>query len=156
MKNVLGIDPGPVQSGYVITTDYVPVESGKIYNSEILEIVKAGMYTDIVVEMLSCYGKAIGAETLETAIWIGRLIEATETSPTLIYRRSVKMNLTGSNATKDHDVIEALKERFGQKGTKKAPGTLYGLKADAWQAYALVVTYLDNPPELAVFDYGHT
>jgi hypothetical protein len=50
---------------------------------------------------------------------------------------------------KDSNIRQSLVDRFAPgernygKGTKAKPGFFYGFAADAWQAYALGVTYLD-------------
>lgn len=47
----------------------------------------------------------------------------------------------------DTMVVRALKEKYGQKGTKANPGFFYGMSKDAWQAFALaayVVEYEDE------------
>ncbi len=57
---------------------------------------------------------------------------------------------------KDRNVTQALVDRFsysrhkakGGSGVKADPGYFYGFKKDIWQAFAVGVTYLDNPPEL--------
>jgi hypothetical protein len=41
-------------------------------------------------------------------------------------------------------LIRVLKDRFGEKGTKKNPGLTYGLIADMWQAFAIAVMAYDN------------
>ena len=42
---------------------------------------------------------------------------------------------------------QALKDRFGDKGTKKKPGHFYGFSKDIWQAYALGVYWIDTQKE---------
>jgi hypothetical protein len=150
---VLAIDPGNVESAYVVMNeDYKPVEFGKVENSTLHTIVKYhDDYDRLVIEMVASYGMAVGKEVFETVFWIGRFFEAgimlTFPMPTRVFRQEVKLNLCRDSRAKDSNIIQALKDRFGEKGTKKAPGWFYGFKADCWQAYALGVTYLDKAKE---------
>jgi len=64
-----------------------------------------------------------------------------------IPRRDVKLALCNSARAKDGDVRRAIMERFGGsecKGTKAAPGPLYGIKADEWQALGVCLTFADR------------
>jgi hypothetical protein len=57
------------------------------------------------------------------------------------------MNLCNSMKAKDSNIRQALIDRFGEVGVKKAPGWFYGFKKDVWAAYAVGVTYLDKIKE---------
>ena len=84
----------------------------------------------VVIEAIASYGMAVGAEVFETCIWIGRFYEALSqySEPARVYRKDVKMNLCGQTRAKDSNIIQALKDRFGDKGTKSKPGWFYGFK----------------------------
>jgi hypothetical protein len=45
---------------------------------------------------------------------------------------------------KDSNIRQALIDRFGEPGTKKVPGLLYGIKKDEWSALALGVFWHDT------------
>lgn len=151
---LLAIDPGNKESAYVIMDEnYKPIKFGKLDNydliSEVVIISEFADYKpdamDFAIEMVASYGMAVGAEVFETVFWIGRFWEAAFgfKERTKIYRKDEKMNLCGSMKAKDSNIIQALKDRFGDKGTKKNPGWFYGFSKDIWQAYAVGVTYLD-------------
>ena len=155
---ILAIDPGSLESGYVITyDDLVVVEKGKEKNESIIDIIKVCVdaydVEDIAIEMVASYGMPVGAEVFETCVWIGRFqqccIESLGIEPKFIFRKDEKMNLCGSMKAKDSNIIQALIDRFAPntpnkgKGTKKEPGWFYGFKKDIWQAYAVAVTYHD-------------
>ena len=89
----------------------------------------------------------VGQEVFETCVWIGRFIQASRKETQLIYRKDVKLNICNSMKATDASIIKALKDRFGDKGTKANPGWFYGFSKDVWQAYALGVTYLDKERE---------
>lgn len=145
---ILAIDPGNIESAYVImeSETYVPVDFAKTKNEELLEKLRQTFYCT-VIEMVACYGMAVGKEVFDTCVWIGRFDEAMGSASILMVRKEVKMNLCGTNKAKDGNIIQALKDRFGDKGTKANPGFFYGFKADCWQAYALGVTYIDKLKE---------
>ena len=152
---ILAIDPGTTESAYVImdSETYKPLEFGKIENIKILDIIINNDFSEVVIEMISSYGMAVGKEIFETVFWIGRFYEyarQTSVEPQRMLRKDVKMNLCNSTRAKDSNIIQALVDKFAYnvpnrgKGYKKSPAWFYGFKADIWQAYALGVTYIDN------------
>jgi hypothetical protein len=66
--------------------------------------------------------------------------EVAEGRAELVFRRDVKLHLCGSARAKDPNIRQALLDRFGPVGTKKAPGPLYGVKSHIWSALAVAVT----------------
>ena len=95
--------------------------------------------------MIASYGMAVGATVFETVFWIGQFYAAAQqyNNRSRIKRMDVKMNLCHTSRAKDGNIRQALIDRFGIVGTKKAPGWFYGFKADMWAAYAVGVTYAD-------------
>ena len=115
---------------------------------ELAEELKAGPCL-LVIEMLECFGMPVGASTLETAVWIGRLISAWGGQYTLIGRRTIKLSLCKSPAARDSNVRQALLDRYGLPGTKKKPGPTYGYRRDMWSALAVATAYADRLAEAA-------
>lgn len=134
-------------------------------NEEILRQLRAGSApVQFVFEGVSSYGKAIGAETIGTALKIGEMIGTIETrrrelgdpDPVIVLRRVVAAHLVGARKkgqpTMDSMIAAAVRERFGGMGasrsdvcgTKKNPGPLYGFKQDIWQAAGLAVAYIEG------------
>ena len=150
---LLAIDAGSTESAYVLCNDkYEILDKGKVNNDEMLTIVQSGGYDVLVLEMVACYGMAVGKEVFDTCVWIGRFWQASTTEErAYIYRKDEKMNLCNSMRAKDSNIRQALIDRFAKfdfkngKGTKKKQDTFYGFKADMWAAYAVAVTYLDMP-----------
>jgi len=139
------IDPGPVESAYVIWDGERILEKGKVPSERVLPLI--GMNDGdcrIVCEMIACYGMAVGAEVFETCVWIGRYLEKAQGDMARIKRGEVKMHLCHSMKAKDSNIRQALIDRFGAPGTKKAPGLTFGLSGDMWAAFAVAVTYHDN------------
>jgi hypothetical protein len=154
---ILAIDPGNVESAYVILDDNLkPIKFGKINNHDLLmDLATISEFQqdkyDFVIEMVASYGMAVGAEVFETVYWIGRFYEVAYgcKNRNRIYRKDEKMNLCNSMKANDSNIVQALIDRFAPntpnkgKGIKKAPGWFYGFKKDIWQAYAVGVTYHD-------------
>jgi hypothetical protein len=102
----------------------------------------------VAVEMVASYGMPVGKEVFETVLQIGRLQEFSENRDVtfrLIYRLQVKQHLCHDSRAKDSNIRQALLDRFGPPGTKKAPGVLYGIKSHLWSALAVAVYAHDNP-----------
>ena len=144
---ILSIDPGNIDSAYVLTDNYTLLEFAKIDNKSMRDKVIEHSPGHLVIEAIASYGMAVGKEVFETCFQIGRLMQIADDYNIpcdLVYRKDVKLNLCGSPRAKDSNIIQALKDRFGDKGTKASPGFFYGFSKDVWQAYAVVVTWIDD------------
>lgn len=147
---ILSIDPGNEESAYVLmdSDTYKPIEFGKLSNTQILMKVIELKYDKLIIEMIQSYGMSVGQTVFETCVWIGRFIQARNCPDfEYIYRKEEKINLCNSMKAKDSNIRQALIDRFGEVGVKKAPGFFYGFKKDIWAAYAVGVTYLDKQRE---------
>lgn len=146
---ILAIDPGCTESAYVLLDEKLkPVEFGKVINQEMFKIMDsiAIRYEvrEMAIEMIASYGMSVGKEIFETCVWIGRFLEKWwPYENTYIYRMDEKMNLCHSMKANDSNIRQALIDRFGPVGTKKAPGWFYGVSKDVWSAIAVGVTYHD-------------
>ena len=141
---ILAIDPGPEQSGYVLY-DGTVLDCGVLPNVRMLTMVQHIRDVDVLaIEGIASQGKAVGASTFDTCIWIGRFGERFGWSHVeLVYRMRVKLYLCGSNRVKDTNIRQALIDRFGgirAIGLKASPGPLYKVKSHAWSALAVAVT----------------
>ena len=147
---ILAIDPGNVESAYCLIDEktYKPVEFGKIDNTMMLIKLQELNYDKLVIEMIASYGMPVGASVFDTCVWIGRFIQRRKCAEfEYIYRKEEKINLCGSMKAKDSNIRQALIDRFGEVGTKKAQGFFYGFKKDIWAAFAVGCTYLDKQKE---------
>lgn len=98
----------------------------------------------VVIERVACYGMSVGAEVFDTVFFSGQLAQRLRRlAVNRVERRVVKMHLCGTMRAKDSNIIQALKDRFGDKGTKPNPGFFYGFSKDIWQAFALAVAWVD-------------
>lgn len=141
---IFAIDPGPVQSAYVLWDGSALLDKGKVPSAQILPLL--GIHEDckFVCEMIACYGMAVGAEVFETCVWIGRFLEKLQGNMERMRRLDCKMHLCHSARANDSNIRQALIDRFGAPGTKKAPGVTFGLSGDMWAAFAVAVTAYDK------------
>ncbi len=156
-KEIVAIDPGNTKSAWLI---YRP-EQQNIGTAEIVdnEILLRQLYnidpTDriFLIEMVQCYGMAVGKSIFETVFWIGRFWESLgDAKKELVYRSDVKMALCNSMRAKDTNIRQALLDRFPaegggktpQIGIKSQPGPLFGISKDLWSALAIAVAYTEK------------
>ncbi len=148
---LLAIDPGNELSAYVVWNGSGIEDKGKVPNKAMLSVMVSFALNHpdgkCVIEQIAHYGTGMpaGRTVFDTCIWIGRFVQTWADlhkyiEPRLIERRNVKMHLCGSAHAKDGNVRQALIDRYGEPGKKSAPGILYGVSADVWQALGLAVT----------------
>jgi len=164
-KTVLGIDPGPDKSAFVVLdwANMAVLAFGHEDNDRLLAIIETTAVDDMAVENVSYYGPHanIGATTIDTARWVGRFQDRRITggkipndggipNVALIKNQTVRVCLCGNVAVKKNNVHQAVKDRFPrtgggacpQKGTKKEPGPLYGMSGNhIWDALAIAITF---------------
>jgi hypothetical protein len=149
---ILGIDPGPEQSGYVMLDGEKIKDVGVVPNDELIQYMS---WDDrwwwryrVAIEMIASYGMPVGADVFRTCIWIGRFIHENAqgwASPEILVTRiEVKSHLCHNSRAKDANIRQALIDRLGPPGTKAAPGPTYGVKSHAWAALAVAVTAQDQ------------
>lgn len=158
MGTILAIDPGNMESGYVLVEHdgqeiRKVLDVGKIPNDDMYNVL-CSPYDHLAIEMVAGMGMPVGQEVFDTCFWIGRfwqiVLWETGYEPTRIFRREEKLDLCGSLSAKDANIRQALVDRYapGQpnfgKGTKKDPGFFYGFAADMWAAMAVATTYFDK------------
>ena len=155
---ILAIDPGTTESGFV---EWTPEHSkttedefGNVVgavnfpnflhfavmeNQTLLRLLRAKERTSVlVIERFACYGMAVGREVLEACEFVGECKEAFKAGPVvLVYRKDIKMHHCGQPKAKDGNIAQALRDKYGDKGTKQAPGFFYGFSSHTWQAFAL-------------------
>lgn len=151
--NIFAIDPGNEKSAYVIWDGTRILDKGIITNVSLLMSLSYengfGMNrpTHFVIEMVACYGMAVGKEVFETCLWIGQfnrqIVITYGIQPKLMVRRDVKMNLCHHNSAKDGNIRQAIIDRLGKPGTKRSPGVTYKVSKDLWAALGLALTYDD-------------
>jgi hypothetical protein len=146
---ILALDPGNTRSALVVLDG--PTVTGAMHgdNASVLAVLAEWEHgPTLVIERIESFGMAVGAEVFETCVWSGRFWQAYGGPVERLTRRDVKLHLCGTSRAKDGNIRQALIDRYGGKdaaiGSKKAPGPLYGIKADLWAALAVGVTYQDR------------
>jgi hypothetical protein len=143
---LIAIDPGPTESGVVkFESPTGPFVAAKLPNDQLLKYLSGKREMRLAIETMTSTGMAVGAETFKTCIWIGRFLERHGGPHRLIKRGEVKLHLCGTMQARDPNIRQALVDRFGDKGTKKAPGKLYGFHSDLYSALAIGLTALETP-----------
>lgn len=156
---ILALDPGPQQTAFVIWDGSTVIDKDIVPNIELFSRIGNGLALNAcAIEMIACYGMAVGEETFETCVWIGRFMEkwrdyAGIGDPLRIVRLQIKMHLCKSPQAKDANVRQALIDRISKQhglsakdviGKKKTPGPLYGVASHLWAALAVAVTAHDR------------
>ena len=139
---IFAIDPGTTTSGWVRYEGGKVIESGVTDNAELLQKIQfEGRVLDLLaIEMIASYGMAVGAEVFETCVWIGRFLQAWPGRHRKVYRMEVKMHVCKTSKAKDPNIRQALLDKVGLPGVKRAPGPTYGVKSHAWAALGVAVT----------------
>ncbi len=155
-SRIFAIDPGTVQSGWVIYEGGQVLVAGVSPNTDVMEMIESpAMHLDadqLAIEMVASYGMGVGAEVFRTVWWTGRFAEAWLRGrgrlPMEVFRKEVCLHLCHSARAKDGNVRLALIDLLGAPGKKADPGPTYGVASHAWQALGVAVTAdhkLQNP-----------
>ena len=156
---VIGLDPGPETSGYVVWDHAAPrvLESGTGINNGVLarvtvpRLLSLQREHDLVVlavERVACYGRPVGRSVLDTVFFSGQLVEfwrlAGGRDPLLVEFSQVSRYFCHSRHAKESAIRQVLRDRFGAPGTRQKPGALYGVHGHAWSALALAVAVAES------------
>jgi hypothetical protein len=148
--NILAIDPGTTETAYVVLVDDEIAEFEKDENEEVrqrvAQLLDKKLVDHVVIEMVKSYGMRVGADIFETCVYIGELKRTAEDRGATVHRmgrKEVVLEVCRSPRASDGDVIQAMKDRWGEPGTKKTPGATYGIKDDIWQALGLATAFKD-------------
>ena len=142
--NILALDPGTVDTGWVLWTGERVAYSGVQPNEDVLAMVASWQDAETLMatEIFQAMGMAVGQEVFDTCIWIGRFVQAWHSPDRVmrIKRTEAKLHLCNSRRAKDPQVRQALLDTIGMPGTKRQPGPTFGVKSHAWSALAVAVT----------------
>ena len=142
--SIFAIDPGPIISGYVEygCVEQKPITSGLMPNPKLRKLLKKNKCPAMVYEKLQGMGMMPSKATFTTCEEVGRMIECFKGEVIPLTRHEVKLLICGTMRAKDANIRAAIIDMYGGKevgiGNKKSQGPLYGVKAHAWQALALV------------------
>jgi len=147
---VIGIDPGPAESAYVVWDGEQIVDLREYPNGTMVNAILTRWQFDILppapgkvaIEQIRGFGVPAGNKLFDTCFWTGRFVERLgEENCILVPRGEVKKHFQAHN---DRFVREALIARLGEPGTKKNPGPTYGMKGHLWAALAVAITAFDQ------------
>lgn len=153
---VLGIDPGPKTTGVALfdaVRNKVRWSEQKMKNADVLQLLLEERYDFAAVECIEAiYSPFVGADTVRTIRYIGRLEEALgkqlpRTKVCFLSPQRVRMIVTGTAAAKDPGVRQALIDKIGPAGRKAEPGPTYGVSSHAWRALAVAYAALHRGSE---------
>jgi hypothetical protein len=144
---MLAIDPGNIESAFVVWDGENILDKGKLPNDELrnrLNDIHVKCPT-MVIEKVASYGMAVGETIFETVFWSGRFCEKWGyTGWHRVPRMDIKMHLCHTSRAKDKNIRQAIIDRLGEPGTKKNPGKTYGCSKDIWAALALAIFWTDT------------
>lgn len=157
MVKVFAMDPGPTASGWIhinyeAEAPFVARHSG---NEEMLAILRHYPFeadTVLVLEGIEARGMPVGDDVFQTCQWIGRFSQVWEERRErgeplgpfyLVFKNQMKHIVGGKRNIPTTEINRLLREEYGEKGTKKAPGLLYNVSgAHCWSALAVGTAWL--------------
>lgn len=147
----LCLDSGTLMTGYVFFDSKLGImqtlPKGKSSNEIVREFVRAKNYDVLVMENITPQGR-IGYTTIDTIRWLGKYEQvATDIGTPYVYfsRPFIKKHLTGKvNKTKDSHIRQAVIDKIYPQYTRKDPGPLKGVTADAWSAVAIGIVWSET------------
>lgn len=157
MLNLIAIDPGNIESAYVVMDkDYNILHKAKVENHCLLHYLKCDDFENMAIEQIRSYGMSVGQTTFDTCEWTGRFVQQYieynchglydygYTTLFHVPRKDIKMHLCHSMKANDSNIRQALIDRYGAPGTKKNQGKTYGVSKDMWSALAVGTYALDT------------
>lgn len=149
---IFGIDPGPEKSGVAFFDTEKRAafnSSGDLSNEILIQLIRSGeiQCDQIAIEVIVAMYAHVGAETVRTIRFMGRLEEAAHNIGKPVFAASpaeVKKIVCGTASAKDPAVRQALIDQLGAAGTKKQRGPTYGVTKHAWRALAVAVAAADG------------
>ena len=147
----ISVDPGQNESGYIVienTLGKIRIREHGVIDNDALFFLFLKYADDkpvVIIEMIGSVWSRIGESTISTIFWVGRLFQAAKShgfEVVLLNRSSVKKILCPKRKVNDSVIRAELIKMFGEPGTKKNPGKLYGIKSHVWQALGLLIAHL--------------
>lgn len=147
---VYGIDPGPSKCGFAIVSECGEL-TGSVETTEDMLYLASRIWPTgmgpcvIAIEQVAPYGSgALSPDIIETCEVIGKLKWlCSQLGPDVhvlpIFRKDVKNHWTGKVSGPANVIRNALLAEYGQQGTKKEPGKLYGITSHAMDALGLAL-----------------
>lgn len=136
MTTILAVDPGTHESGFCLYEGGRVLSSGVMDNHDLLRVIADDRSDVLAIEKVVSYGRAVGQEVFDTCEWAGRFrqVWGCPDETRSVTRLQVKKALGLPGSADDAKVNARLREVLGDKGTKAAPGPLFGVVSHAWAA----------------------
>lgn len=149
---VISIDPGTTESAVLKWDGKTVLGKEKLPNASVLAYLGICVGTEhLVIEMVQSFGMPVGREVFQTVLWVGRFLQFWHTKfgndAELVYRSDIKMHHCRSARAKDANIRQALIDKYGPPGVKRAPGVTYGISGDLWSAFAIATFITERHPE---------
>ena len=151
---IIGIDPGPTNSAYVVIDDSYNINTqglkviakGWVPNAELEKLLEkeSNPKHSLAIEFIQSYGASVGQSVFLTCYWVGVFSKAfnVKKNTRLYARPSILSHITGGIRSKGKkQVRQSMMVRFG--GTKKGE-PLHGITNHIWDAVAVVVYHIDG------------
>jgi hypothetical protein len=147
---IIGLDPGPTHSAFVVWDTKKMEIVGKQYNENkiilsMLPLPEVLYRKEIyVIEKVACMGQVVGASVFETVFWSGKFAQKISSKFGKVDRMTrmvVKNTLCHSSRAKDGNIRQALIDKIGPVGTKKNPGPCFGMAGHLWSSLAVCIAY---------------
>jgi hypothetical protein len=143
MKWILAIDPGPIESTYVLLGNQI-IENKTVNNIQMNDVLEGlaagGMKVEVICEEVASFGMPVGKAVFDTCRWEGEFRCLCRERGIPFYsvtRTTIKIFWCNSVRAKDANIRQRLLDFYGPPGTKKAPGPTYGISKHAWSALAI-------------------
>jgi ribosomal protein L21 len=143
---IIGIDPGSEKSGLVHVgshhaDNYGLIAAEVITNEKLIDYLRmpSKLRIHIAIEDIVSYGKSIGKTTIETAVFIGRVIESAQNHKISVFRysrREYGFWITGGQPISDASIRAALESHYGGYGKGEPLRALRGA-SDKRSAFAV-------------------
>lgn len=130
-RYVVAVDPGSYRTAWIVYDRATPSRPVAHYGLENNEAVRLRLRTRadqrvgevdfhgikqdgvLAIEAFASMGMSVGAEVFLACEWVGRFIEAWDSTHQKVYRRDVKIALCGSSRAKDANIRTVLIDKFG-------------------------------------------
>ena len=153
---IIGIDPGPEKSAVVEYAERGILTAEYISNEPLIDWLREErMLHDaaLAIEYPEGRGMAVAQSVLDTCYWCGRF--DAEGDAARYHPRNIRAHFCGTAKCDRSNVIRAIKDRYGEVGTKKKPGPLYlvggshptedgaSITGHLWDALAVALMYYE-------------
>lgn len=138
---VIGVDPGPTKSAYIVLRDGEIKSFGFKENLELKKLIREYEGCRIGIEYIGFMGGGAGQSVFDTAFWVGRFTEAwcSKNRVIRIKRQKIKsyFNANSRKENADSRIRYELICKYGRQGTKNDRGATYGISGHVWSALAV-------------------